>query len=153
MISLFYLLLFWWNLILVNNILVYLVIFHYSFDVFLFYVVVFCRISILFRVILSYFDIIFICEEAGPYCARRGAGTWIFGAYYKNTRIFTTDSTVPTSGIARRDPSRHVDVIIQILVKIRLMQPFFVKNLCFRRSTEELRPRERSHEFRAGRLV
>ena len=35
--------------------------------------------------------------------------------------IFTTYSTVPTSGIARRDPSRHVDVIIQILTKIRLM--------------------------------
>ena len=40
---------------------------------------------------------------------------------FKSTSIFTTYSAVPTSGIARRDPSRHVDVIIQILIKIRCM--------------------------------
>ena len=45
-----------------------------------------------------------------------------FGAYFsKKTRVFPTYSTVPASGIARRDPPRHVDVIIQILIKIRLM--------------------------------
>ena len=86
------------------------------------YSILFGSIRFVFGVILSYFDIIFIFEEAGSYCARRGAGTSIFGTYFsKKTCIFTPYSTVPTSGIARRDPSRHVDVIIQILVKIRLM--------------------------------
>ena len=77
---------------------------------------------ILFGFIFAYFDKIFIFEEAGPYCARRGAGTSIFGVYFsKKTRVFTTYSIVPASGIARRDPPRHVDVITQILIKIRLM--------------------------------
>ena len=44
-----------------------------------------------------------------------------FSYFQKKTNNFITDSTVPTSGIARRDPPRHVDVIIQILVKIRCM--------------------------------
>ena len=39
----------------------------------------------------------------------------------KKTDISITYNKVPASGIARRDPSRHVDVIIQILTKIRLM--------------------------------
>ena len=126
------------------------------------------------------------------------------GVCFKQKRIITTYSAVPTSGIARRDPPRHVDVIIQIRIKIHREKslipnifnyfhhlqnssglgnstpwsassrgcghtnsqqiPAYValfreksmiclKILHFRRSTEELRPRERSHEFRAGRLV
>ena len=72
--------------------------------------------------ILIYFRIILIFEEAGPYRARRGAGTSIFGAYFsKKTRVFTTYSTVPASGIARRDPPRHGDLDAQILVKKGLM--------------------------------
>ena len=71
---------------------------------------------------MLYFDAFFIFEEAEPRRARRGAGTSIFGAYFpKKKHIFIPYSTVPTSGIARRDPPRHVDVIIQILVKIRCM--------------------------------
>ena len=77
---------------------------------------------ILFDVILIYVDLIFIFEEAEPRRARRGAGTSIFGAYFsKKTRIFTPYSTVPTSGIARRDPPRHGDFDAQIFVKNRLM--------------------------------
>ena len=61
-------------------------------------------------------------RKAGPYRARRGAGTSIFGAYfYQKARIFTTYSTVPTSGTARRDPPRHGDLDAQILVKKGLM--------------------------------
>ena len=41
-------------------------------------------VLILFDVMLTYFDIIFIFEEAGPYCARRGVGTSIFGPFQKN---------------------------------------------------------------------
>ena len=55
----------------------------------------------------------------------------MFGDCSKKTCIFITYSTGPTSGIARRDPPRHVDVIIQILIKIWLMQPYFVKNRGF----------------------
>ena len=33
--------------------------------------------------------------------------------------------------MARCDPPRHVDVIIPSFIKIRLMQPYFVKNLCY----------------------
>ena len=44
---------------------------------------------ILFGVILLYFDIIFIFEEAGPYCARRGAGTSIFGAYFSKKHVLS----------------------------------------------------------------
>ena len=36
----------------------------------------------------------------------------------RKTFIFPTYSTVPASGIARRDPPRHVDVVMQILIKI-----------------------------------
>ena len=67
-----------------------------------------------------YVDISFIFEEAEPRRARRGAGPSFFGVYLK-THVFTTYSTAPTSGIARRDPPRHVDVSIQILIKSRLM--------------------------------
>ena len=62
-----------------------------------------------------------IVEEAEPRRAHRGAGTSIFGAFFRKTVILPTYSIVPASGIARRDPPRHVDVIIQILIKIRLM--------------------------------
>ena len=41
-----------------------------------------------FDVIFIYFNIIFIFEEAGPYRARRGAGTSIFGAYFSKTLPF-----------------------------------------------------------------
>ena len=41
--------------------------------------------------------------------------------FFRKTRIFTTYSTVPTSGIARRDPPRHGDFDAQIFVKNRLM--------------------------------
>ena len=72
---------------------------------------------------------------------------------------FITYRTVQASGIARRDPPRHEDVIIQIrqhpahVALFREKSMICSKILHFRRSTEELRPRERSHEFRAGRLV
>ena len=70
--------------------------------------------------IFYYFDTIFIFEEAEPRRARSGAGTSILGAYLsKKTRIFTP-YTIPTSGIVRRDPPRHVDVIIQILAQIHV---------------------------------
>ena len=73
---------------------------------------------ILFDDLLIY---LILFEEAGPDHARRGAGTSIFGAYFSKTFIFQTYTTVLASGIARRDPPRHVDVVMQILVKIRLM--------------------------------
>ena len=46
--------------------------------------------------------------KAGPYRARRGADTSIFGAYFfLKTHVFTVYSTVPASGTSRRDPLRH----------------------------------------------
>ena len=66
-------------------------------------------------------NLIFVFEEAGTYRAHRGAGPSIFGTYFSKTFIFLSCSKVLASGIARRDPSRHVDVIIQILFKIRCM--------------------------------
>ena len=44
------------------------------------------------------------------------------GRIFQNTRIFTTYSTVLASGRARRDPPRHVDVVIQILVNVALFR-------------------------------
>ena len=55
------------------------------------------------------FALLLYLRKAVPSRARRGAGTFIFGTYFSKTRTFTTDGTVPTSGIARRGPPRHVD--------------------------------------------
>ena len=52
------------------------------------YVDICWHMLIWFGVILSYFDIVFIFEEAGPYCARRGAGTFIFGPYFSKNTYF-----------------------------------------------------------------
>ena len=83
--------------------------------------ILYFMILLLFRVII-YFLTCSYFRKAGPYRARRGAGTSIFGAYFsKKTRIFTTYSTVPASGTARRDPPRHGDLDAQILVKKGLM--------------------------------
>ena len=61
-------------------------------------------------------------NKAGPYRARRGAGTSIFGTCFsKNNFISPTYSTVPASGASRRDPPRHGDFGAQILVKKGLM--------------------------------
>ena len=76
---------------------------------------------IAYYIILHIIDIIFIFEEAGPYHARRGAGTSIFGTYFSKKNIFPTYSTVPASGASRRDPPRHGDFGAQILVKKGLM--------------------------------
>ena len=70
-------------------------------------------------VILIDLNVSFISEEAEPRRARRGAGTSIFAAYFSKKN--PSSSTVPASGASRRDPPRHVDVSIQILIKIRLM--------------------------------
>ena len=51
--------------------------------------VVFCSMLIVFVAILIYFNF-FIFEEAGPYRARRGAGTSIFGVVcFQKTYIFS----------------------------------------------------------------
>ena len=60
--------------------------------------------------------------KAGPYRARRGADTSIFVAYFlKQIRIFTVYSTVPASGVSRRDPPRRDDFGGQISVKKGLL--------------------------------
>ena len=60
--------------------------------------------------------------KAGPYRARRGADTSIFGAYsLKQTRIFTVYSKVPASGTSRRDPPRHGVFGAHIFIKKGLL--------------------------------
>ena len=63
----------------------------------------------------------FIFEECWAVSRSPRGRNLNFPGYFFEQIFFPTDSTVPASGIARGDPSRHVDVIIQILIKIRLM--------------------------------
>ncbi len=60
--------------------------------------------------------------KAGPYRARRGADTSIFGPYFfKKTSIFTVYSKVTATGVSRRDPPRHGVFGGQIFVKKGIM--------------------------------
>ena len=60
-------------------------------------------------------------QKAGRIALAAGQEPQFSGRIFQKTRIFTTYSTVPASGIARRDPPRHGDFIAQILVKKGLM--------------------------------
>ena len=72
--------------------------------------------------IVLFVECTFIFEEGWAVSrSPRGRNLNFRGAFFPTTSIFTAYSSVPASGIARRDPPRHVDVIIQILIKIRLM--------------------------------
>ena len=75
----------------------------------------------LFDAILIYFDIILYLKRLDRIALAAGQEPQFSERIFRKTFIFPTYSTVPASGIARRDPPRHVDVIIQILIKIRLM--------------------------------
>ena len=70
---------------------------------------------------LTYFDIFFIFEKAYRVALAAGQEPQLSERIFSNKSIFITYSAVTASGTARRDPPRHVDVIIQILIKIRLM--------------------------------
>ena len=73
------------------------------------------------KVVFSNQMLFYIRGRLGRIALAAGQEPQCSGRMFRKTRISTTYSTVPTLGTARRDPPRHVDVIIQILVKIWLM--------------------------------
>ena len=64
---------------------------------------------------------LYLKKRLGRIALAAGQEPQFSGRMFQKRCIFTTYSAVPTSGIVRRDPSRHVDVIIQIIDKFRLM--------------------------------
>ena len=78
-------------------------------------------ILILVDDILIHVDIILYLKRLDRIALAAGQEPQFSERIFRKNVILPTYSIVPASGIARRDPPRHVDVIIQILIKIRLM--------------------------------
>ena len=70
---------------------------------------------------------------------------------HKNN-IFNGNSTMRTASSRTCDLPKFHQIPAYVAL-LREKSLIFIKNLHFRRSTDELRPRERSHEFRTGLLI